>query len=98
MDYNVSTYSAERARFFRCLVTSLKLALDEERDPAQYKAVFERMFGAETVAAAWGSIEGSVRFYGLTAGDLSMASFPAHQKLMASYHKLQAAKRAHAAK
>lgn len=94
VDYNVSTYSAERARFFRCLVSSLKLALDDERDPAQYKAAFERMFGADTVAAAWGSIEGTTRFYGLTAGDLSLSQFPAHQKLLASYHKLQAAKQA----
>lgn len=98
VDYNVSTYSAERARFFRCLVASLKLALDEERDPAQFKPAFERMFGEETVAAAWGSIEGTVRFHGLTAGDLSMTQFPAHQKLLASYHKLQAAKKAHAQK
>lgn len=96
VDYNVSTYSTERACFFRCLVTSLKLALDEERDPAQYKSAFERLFGADTVAAAWGSIEGTVRFYGLTAGDLSMAQFPAHQKLLASYHKLQKAKMRHA--
>ncbi|PSW13894.1 30S ribosomal protein S12 methylthiotransferase accessory factor YcaO [Photobacterium sanctipauli] len=94
VDYNVSTYSAERSRFFRCLVASLKLALDEERDPAQFKGAFERMFGAETVAAAWGSIEGTVRFHGLAAGDLTMNQFPAHQKLLASYHKLQAAKKA----
>ncbi|MGF1726290.1 30S ribosomal protein S12 methylthiotransferase accessory factor YcaO [Photobacterium nomapromontoriensis] len=96
VDYNVSTYSAERACFFRCLVASLQLVLDENRDPEQYKAVFERMYGKETVAAAWGSIEGTVRFYGLTAGDLSMSQFPAHQKLLASYHKLQAAKQANA--
>ncbi|HIF9287354.1 TPA: 30S ribosomal protein S12 methylthiotransferase accessory factor YcaO [Photobacterium damselae] len=93
VDYNVSTYSKERARFFRCLVASLKLALDEERDPAQYKHAFERQFGTDTVAAAWGSIEGTVRFYGLTAGDLSMSQFSAHQKLLASYQKLQAAKK-----
>ncbi|OAN18646.1 ribosomal protein S12 methylthiotransferase accessory factor YcaO [Photobacterium jeanii] len=95
VDYNVSTYSPTRSQFFRCLVASLKLALDEERDPAQYKTVFERMFGQETVAAAWGSIEGTVRFYGLNAGDLTMEQFPAHQKLLNSYHKLQRAKAEH---
>ena len=94
VEYNVSTYSDERARFFRCLVASLKLALDEEREPAQNKATFERRYGAETVAASWGSIEGTVRFHGLSAGDLTMSQFPAHQKLLASYHKLQAARKA----
>ncbi|MCQ1057453.1 YcaO-like family protein [Photobacterium sp. ZSDE20] len=91
--FNASTYSADRTNFFRCLVDSLKLALDEEHDPATLKADFERTFGAEVVAAAWGSIEGSVRFHGLTAGDLTMRQFPTHQQLLQSYHKLQAAKK-----
>lgn len=94
VDYNEPIYSKERMHFFRCLVASLKLALDEEHDPAQHKPEFERMYGVETVAAAWGSIEGTVRFHGLTSGDLTMSQFPAHQKLLASYHKLQAAKKA----
>lgn len=94
VDYNEPTYSKERMCFFQCLVASLKLALDEERDPAQHKPEFERMYGVETVTAVWGSIEGAVRFYGLTAGDLTMSQFPAHQKLLASYHKLQLAKKA----
>ncbi|MGF1759636.1 YcaO-like family protein [Photobacterium sagamiensis] len=93
IDYNVSTYSQARTQFFRCVIASLKLALDEDSDPAQVKAEFERKYGAETVAAVWGSIEGTVRFYGLTAGDLTMSQFPAHQKLLASYHKLQVAKK-----
>lgn len=93
IDYNVSTYSPARTQFFHCVIASLKLALDEDRDPAQVKAEFERKYGAETVAAVWGSIEGTVRFYGLTAGDLTMSQFPAHQQLLASYHKLQVAKK-----
>ena len=90
--FNTSTYSTDRANFVRCLVDSLKLALDEEHDPATLKADFERKYGSETVAAAWGSIEGSVRFHGLTAGDLTMSQFPPHQKLLQSYRKLQTAK------
>ncbi len=91
LDYNISTYTPERARFFRCLVNTLTLALDEERDPAEYKATFERLYGEDIVAAAWGSIEGSVRFYGLHGGDLSLSNFPAHQQLLLSYKKLQSA-------
>lgn len=94
IEYNASSYSPERTQFFHCLIASLELALDEERDPAQYKAEFERLYGKEIVAAAWGSIEGTVRFYGLTSGDLTMTQFPAHQQLLASYQKLQKAKAA----
>ncbi|AJR07821.1 30S ribosomal protein S12 methylthiotransferase accessory factor YcaO [Photobacterium gaetbulicola] len=92
--YNAATYSAERLNFFRCLVDSLELALDEERDPTTCKADFERTFGNDTVAAAWGAIEGNIHFYGLTAGDLTMSQFPAHQQLLQSYQKLQVAKKA----
>ncbi|ELR64779.1 hypothetical protein C942_02185 [Photobacterium marinum] len=94
IEYNASSYSPERTHFFHCLIASLAFALDEERDPAQCKAEFERLYGKDTVTAAWGSIEGTVRFYGLTGGDLSMAQFPAHQQLLASYQKLQKAKAA----
>ncbi|MBC7005025.1 YcaO-like family protein [Photobacterium sp. BZF1] len=92
--FNTSMYSAERMNFFRCLIDSLQLAIEEEQDPADCKADFESRFGSETVAAAWGSIEGSVQFYGLTAGNLTMSQFPAHQQLLQSYHKLQVAKKA----
>ncbi|WEM43020.1 30S ribosomal protein S12 methylthiotransferase accessory factor YcaO [Photobacterium sp. DA100] len=92
--FNASSYGADRLNFFRCLVDSLALALDEARDPAQCKADFEHTFGTDTVAAAWGSIEGSIHFYGLTAGDLTMSQFPAHQQLLHSYQKLQVAKQA----
>lgn len=90
--FNASVYSTERLGFFRCLVASLDLALEGERDPAECKASFEQAFGADTVAAAWGSIEGNVRFHGLTAGDMTMGQFPAHQELLRSYLKLQVAK------
>ncbi|MGF1682706.1 30S ribosomal protein S12 methylthiotransferase accessory factor YcaO [Photobacterium minamisatsumaniensis] len=93
-DCNTANYSTERAHFFHCLVASLNLALDEERDPLLLKAEFESQYDTDIVAAVWGSIEGTVRFHGLTAGNLSMKQFPAHQKLLASYQKLQAAKKA----
>lgn len=94
LDYNVSTYSTKRAQFFRCLAQSLTLALDEERDPAQYQAAFVHLFGQEIVDAAWGSIEGKVRFYGLHGDNLTLSHFAAHQQLLESYKKLQNAMRA----
>ena len=92
--FNAASFTAERMNFFHCLIDSLELALGEERDPAECKADFESKFGSESVAAAWGAIEGNVQFYGLTAGNLTMSQYPAHQQLLQSYHKLQAAKKA----
>jgi ribosomal protein S12 methylthiotransferase accessory factor len=88
LEVNATTYSPERIQFFHCLVASLNLALDEESDPAQAKADFELQYGVETVAAAWGSIEGTVRFYGVTGGDLTMSQYPSHLQLLSSYQKL----------
>ncbi|WP_434359473.1 30S ribosomal protein S12 methylthiotransferase accessory factor YcaO [Parasalinivibrio latis] len=94
LDFNASVYSTDRQRFFRSLKASLELYMDETRDNGQYRAVFDRMFGQETVDAAWASIDGSKRFHGLAAADDSLEAFGAHQKLLASYEKLQKAKQA----
>ncbi len=64
-------------------------------DPEQYRAVFTRMYGEETLAQAWAHASGEARFHGLAAADLSLSQFPLHQKLLAAYEKLQKAKRAH---
>ncbi len=87
--YNVSTYSPKRAQFFRCLAQSLTLAVDEERDPTEYQTAFIRLYGQEIVDAAWGSIEGKIRFYDLHSDNLTLMHFTAHQQLLASYKKLQ---------
>ena len=92
LEFNATVFTAERANFFRCLKASLELHLATEREPAAYRPAFDRMFGAETVANVWSHIAGESRFFGLEAGDLSLSQFPAHQKLLAAYEKLQRAK------
>ncbi len=95
LDFNATVFSDERANFFRCLKASLELFLDESRTPDAYRAAFERMFGAACVEAAWAHIRGQARFHGLPAADLGLTQFGAHQRLLAAYEKLQAAKRRH---
>ncbi|MCD8548742.1 MAG: YcaO-like family protein [Aeromonadaceae bacterium] len=95
LDFNASVFSAERSNFYRCLSQSLSLFDDEMREPAAYRAAFERLYGASTVAAAWAHIAGSQRFYGLAADDGSLTQFKAHQQLLATYAKLQRAKQAY---
>jgi ribosomal protein S12 methylthiotransferase accessory factor len=95
MEFNQSVFPAERASYYRALRACVELFLDEERDPEQYRGVFTRMYGEETLAQAWANASGEARFHGLEAADLSLAQFPLHQKLLAAYEKLQKAKRAH---
>ena len=90
---NSSVFTAERANYYRCLISSLELFMDSQRDPQQYRMVFEKMYGKDAVAFAWGAIQGGNPFYNLSASDETLANFSEHQKLLAAYAKLQKAKR-----
>lgn len=90
---NSSVFTAERANYYRCLINSLELFMDSQRDPQQYRMVFEKMYGKDAVAFAWGAIQGGNPFYNLLASDETLANFSEHQKLLAAYAKLQKAKR-----
>lgn len=93
---NASIFTATRANYYRCLINSLELFLDDMRDPAQYRAVFDKMYGVETVSFAWQAIQGGNPFYDLLAGDESLQGFEEHQKLLRAYQKVQKAKRENA--
>ncbi|MBP2858486.1 YcaO-like family protein [Dickeya oryzae] len=95
LDFNQSVFSAERGNYYRCLQTLLQLALEPERDPAQYYDAFVRMYGQDAVDAASAAIAGEQCFYGLFTVDADLKALPAHQSLLAAYGKLQRAKRAH---
>ena len=90
---NSSVFTAERANYYRCLINSLELFIDSQRDPQQYRMVFEKMYGKDAVAFAWSAIQGGNPFYNLPASDETLANFSEHQKLLAAYAKLQKAKR-----
>lgn len=90
---NSSVFTAERANYYRCLINSLELFMDSQRDPQQYRMVFEKMYGKDAVSFAWSAIQGGNPFYNLPASDETLANFSEHQKLLAAYAKLQKAKR-----
>jgi len=90
---NSSIFTAERANYYRCLISSLELFMDSKRTPQQYRMVFEKMYGKDAVEFAWGAIQGRNPFYNLPASDETLANFSEHQKLLAAYAKLQKAKR-----
>ncbi|RKR77208.1 ribosomal protein S12 methylthiotransferase accessory factor [Otariodibacter oris] len=89
---NASVFSAERNNYYRCLIHSIELFLDDARQPKQYQSVFEKMYGKQAVNSAWSAVTGGNPFYGLQASDESLANLQAHNKLLAAYQKLQKAK------
>jgi len=92
-EFNASVYSDERNNYYRCLQTLLQLALESEREPAQYYSAFVKMYGQDAVERASAAISGEERFHGLFAVDSELKALPAHQALLGAYEKLQAAKR-----
>ncbi|MDX5626538.1 MULTISPECIES: 30S ribosomal protein S12 methylthiotransferase accessory factor YcaO [unclassified Brenneria] len=91
-DFNGSVFNPQRSNYYRCLQTLLQLALEPERDPAEYYDAFVKMYGREAVDAASAAIAGEQSFYGLFAIDDAFTALPAHQALLAAYEKLQRAK------
>ncbi|OCJ30681.1 30S ribosomal protein S12 methylthiotransferase accessory factor YcaO [Serratia sp. 14-2641] len=94
-EFNASLFTRERSNYYRCLQTLLLLALEPERDPAQYHTAFVKMYGQDAVDAASAAMSGEERFNGLFAIDSELKALPAHQALLAAYEKLQTAKRRH---
>ncbi len=90
---NGSVFTPQRANYYRCLINSIELFTDENREPQQYRMVFEKMYGKNTVDFAWNAVQGGNPFYDLLADDEQLTDFTAHQKLLAAYAKLQKAKR-----
>ena len=54
------------------------------------------MFGNPRMNAVLGSVDGSVRFYGLTPTSIKLEGLDRHQRLIDSYRKLHAARAASA--
>ncbi|WP_047302151.1 OsmC domain/YcaO domain-containing protein [Pseudomonas fluorescens] len=90
LQYNDNT--VERGLFYQALNVVLEMELDEDLELADYEANFRRMFGNERMDAAIGSVNGSVRFYGLTPTSMKLEGLDRHLRLIESYKKLHSAR------
>ena len=71
---------------------SLKVLLDDELELDDYVVNVRRMFGDARMDAVMGSVEGSVRFHGLTPTSMKLEGLDRHQRLIDSYRKLHGAR------
>ncbi|PTR20558.1 MULTISPECIES: OsmC domain/YcaO domain-containing protein [unclassified Pseudomonas] len=90
LQYNDNT--VERGLFYQAVNVVLEMQLDDDLELSDYEVNFRRMFGNERMDAAIGSVDGSVRFYGLTPTSMKLEGLDRHLRLIDSYKKLHMAR------
>lgn len=90
LQFNDNT--VERGLFYQAMNAVLEVTLDDELELANFEPNFRRMFGNERMDAVIGSVNGSVRFYGLTPTSMKLEGLDKHLRLIDSYKKLHAAR------
>ena len=90
LQYNDNTL--ERGLFYQALNVVLEVALDDELELDDYEVNFRRMFGDDRMDAVMGSVDGSVRFFGLTPTSMKLEGLDRHHRLIDSYRKLHTAR------
>jgi ribosomal protein S12 methylthiotransferase accessory factor len=90
LQYNTNT--VERGLFYQCMNVVLEVMLDDDMELEEYEANFRRMFGDERMDAVIGTVEGRIRFYGLTETSMKLEGLDRHLRLIDSYKKLHAAR------
>jgi ribosomal protein S12 methylthiotransferase accessory factor len=90
LQYNDNT--VERGLFYQALNVVLEVLLDDDLELDDYTVNFRRMFGNARMDAVMGSVEGSVRFFGLTPTSMKLEGLDRHHRLIDSYKKLHTAR------
>ncbi|NML26733.1 OsmC domain/YcaO domain-containing protein [Zoogloea dura] len=90
LQYNENT--VERGLFYQAVNVVLEVLLDDELELDDYVGNFRRMFGNPRMDAVLGSVDGSVRFFGLTPTSMKLEGLDRHQRLIDSYRKLHVAR------
>ncbi len=90
LQYNDNT--VDRRLFYQALNAVLEIELDDELAVEDYITNLRRMFGDVRMNAVLGSMNGSVKFYGLTPTSLKLEGLDRHHRLLDSYRKLHVAR------
>lgn len=90
LSFNDNT--VERVLFYQALGVVLDITIADELDIDDYVLNLNRMYGAEVMENALGSVIGDVKFFGLTKTSLKLEGLDKHLKLIDSYKKLYKAR------
>ncbi len=86
--------SSDRKLFFQALSAVLEITI-ERLDINDYRDSLIMMFGKNLFEIVTKSLSGEVNFYGLTPTNMNLENQEKHQKLIASYLKLQKARKSY---
>lgn len=90
LQYN--DHTVDRRLFYQALNAVLEIELDDELALKDYIVNLRRMFGDVRMDAVLGSMDGSMRFYGLMPTSLKLEGLDRHHRLLDSYRKLHVAR------
>ncbi|MBR9728562.1 OsmC domain/YcaO domain-containing protein [Shewanella intestini] len=90
LQFNDNT--VERRLFYQAINAVLEVELDDELQLEHFSANFNCMFGEQVMQNAIGSVNGSVRFSGLTQTSMALEGIEPHLRLIESYKKLHQAR------
>ncbi len=90
LQYNDNT--VERGLFYQALNVVLEVLLDDDLELDDYVVNFRRMYGNPRMDAVLGSVDGSVRFFGLTPTSMKLEGLDRHHRLIDSYKKMHMAR------
>ncbi|QBF83818.1 OsmC domain/YcaO domain-containing protein [Shewanella maritima] len=91
LQFNDNT--VERGLFYQAMNVVLEVAIDDELEIEDYLTSFTRMFGEQVIDAVIGSVNGDVRFHGLTETSMELEGIEPHLRLIESYKKLHQARK-----
>jgi ribosomal protein S12 methylthiotransferase accessory factor len=90
LQFNDNT--VERGLFYQAMNAVLEVTLDEELELDDYINNFTRMFGKDVMDNVVGSVNGDVKFHGLTKTSMKLEGLDKHLRLIESYKKLHQAR------
>jgi ribosomal protein S12 methylthiotransferase accessory factor len=90
LQYNDNT--VERGLFYQALNVVLEVLLNDDLELDDYVVNFRRMYGNPRIDAVLGSVDGSVRFFGLTPTNMKLEGLDRHHRLIDSYKKVHTAR------
>jgi ribosomal protein S12 methylthiotransferase accessory factor len=90
LQFNDNT--VDRGLFYQAVNVVLEVELDDELELDDYECNFRRMFGDARMDAVIGSLDGSVRFFGLAPTSTKLEGLDRHLRLIDSYKKLHKAR------
>jgi ribosomal protein S12 methylthiotransferase accessory factor len=90
LQYNDNT--VERRLFYQALDAVLEITLADDLQIDDYIINFRRMFGDERMDTVMGSVDGSLRFFGLTPTNINLEGLDRHHRMIDSYRKLHLAR------